>query len=644
MNISTLAKILGVGSSDLRDTGVKNKIRGFHGRNTRIPYASAVEITKILRPDKAASLKDDDNVYLPDTLTVAEFAESVDRPVGLVMRFLLSNGVMATINEKIDFDTAAIIASELNIEVHKINESEDLSIGEAAPMDFKKMSSSNGDLVKRPAIVTIMGHVDHGKTTLLDRIRNTNVVATEAGAITQHITSYQIEYKGEKITFMDTPGHEAFAAMRTRGSQLADIVIIVVSAVEGVKPQTTEVIQRVKLAKTQAIVAVNKIDLPDADPMRIMQDVAAFGLVPEEWGGNVPFVQVSAKTGLNIDKLLDTIILQSEVMELKGEINCPAQAVVVESHVETKLGIVSHVIVTKDVLNVGDYIAVADTYCRIKQIRKSNGEVTKSASICEPVAIFGLDKLVDTGEVVVKYPDKKTAEKSAIDEERRRGIKKINLHKNTSSVVDKKGASSHLHLVLKADVNGSLEALKEAILKIPTEGVNLVVKDASVGQINENDLEFAQTSDSTIIAFHTSANQQALRWLKDKKEKIGLVQSDVIYELLSWVEEAILSRVKHEIRITILGKAEVLATFKSDKPTIQVFGGEVLDGKILSNKNLQVVRNGEVIGVLDVLELQKNKQKTSEAFQSQQFGISTNAKVKILKGDIIQSIDETVIK
>jgi translation initiation factor IF-2 len=644
MNISTLAKILGISSTDLRDIGVQKKIRGFQGRNTRIPYASAVEITKVVRPDKAENLKDDDNIYLSNTLTVAELAESIDRPVGIVMRYLLTNGVMATINEKIDFDTAAIIASELNIEVRKIDENQDLSIGEAEPMDFKKMSSSNGAMVKRPAIVTIMGHVDHGKTTLLDRIRHTNVVDTEAGAITQHITSYQIEYKGEKITFMDTPGHEAFAAMRARGSQLADIVIIVVSAVEGVKPQTTEVIQRVKLAKTQAIVAVNKIDLPDADPMRIMQDVAAFGLVPEEWGGNVPFVQISAKQGLNVDKLLDTIILMSEVMELKGEIDCPAQAVVVESHVESKLGIVSHVIVTKDTLRVGDYVAVADTHFKIKQIQKSSGEVTKTASICEPVAILGSNQLIGTGEVMVVFPDKKSAEKVAIEEERRRSIKKIKLNRNTSTLVDKKGSTSNLHLVLKADVNGSLEALKEAILKIPTEGVNLIIKDASVGQISENDLQFAQTSDSTIIAFHTSANQQALRWLKDKKEDINLIQSDVIYELLSWVEEAILSRVKREIKITVLGKAEILATFRSDKPTIQVFGGEVLDGKILSNKNLQVWRNGEMLGVLEVLELQKNKQKVADAFQSQQFGISTNAKVKVQKGDIIESIDETVVK
>ncbi len=644
MNISTLAKILGVTSTDLRDAGVSRKIRGFQGRNTRIPYASAVEITKILRPDKAENLKDDDNIYLSDTLTVAEFAESIDRPVGIVMRYLLTSGVMATINEKIDFDTAAIIASELNIEVRKIDENQDLSIGEAKPMDFKKMSNANGVVIKRPPIVTIMGHVDHGKTTLLDRIRKTNVVATEAGAITQHITSYQIDYKGDKITFMDTPGHEAFAAMRARGSQLADIVIIVVSATEGVKPQTTEVIQRIKLAKTQAIVAVNKIDLPEADAMRVMQDVAAFGLVPEEWGGNVPFVQISAKQDLNIDKLLDTIMLMSEVMELKGEIECPAQAVVVESHVETKLGILSQVIVTKDTLKTGDYVAVGDTFFRVKQIRNSLGQIVKAASLCEPVGILGSDFLIDTGEVMLVYPDKKSAEKVAIEEDRRRSIKKIKLNRNATTLVDKKGASNNLHLVLKADVNGSLEALKEAILKIPTEGVNLIIKDASVGQISENDLQFAQTSDSTIIAFHTSANQQALRWLKNKKESIGLIQSDVIYELLSWVEEAILARVKREVKITVLGKAEVLATFRSDKASIQVFGGEVLDGKILANKNLQVWRAGELLGVLEVFELQKNKQKVADAFQSQQFGISTNAKVKVQKGDIIESIDETIVK
>ncbi|GAB4148604.1 MAG: hypothetical protein OHK0017_11460 [Patescibacteria group bacterium] len=644
MNISTLAKLLGVTTADLRDAGQSHKIRGFQGRNTRIPYASALEITKILQPEKAATLKDDDNIYLPGTMTVAEFAETIDRPVGLVMRNLLMNGVMATINEKIDFDTAAIIASELNIEVKQLDNDDNESV--APVLDLKHgIGEVKGKLVPRPMIVTIMGHVDHGKTTLLDNIRKTNVVATEAGAITQHISSYQIEYKGQKITFLDTPGHEAFAAMRARGSQIADVVVIVVSAVEGVKPQTLEVIQRVKLAKTQAVVAVNKVDLPDADTTRVMQEIAGYGLVPEEWGGDVPFVPISAKVGTNVGKLLETLLLIAEVSEFKGEIDCPGQAVVVESHVDSKLGIVSEIIVTKDKIKTGDYIVVGDTYTRIRQIRDSNDKVLKEAEVSQPVAILGLNKLVDTGEVMVVKQDKKTAENTAIEEGRRRSVKKINMQRSgNSNLVDKKGTGSHLHLLLKADVNGSLEALKEAIIKIPTEGVNLIIKDSTVGEISLNDLEFAKTSDSVIIAFHTSANQSALRWIKENKESVEIVQSDVIYELLAWVEEAILARVKKEVKHVPLGRAVVLATFKSEKAHQQVFGGEVIDGKIASNKNVKVYRNGEVLGILEIIELQRNKQKVNDVYQPQQFGISTNNKVKVQKGDEIESFDEVVVK
>jgi translation initiation factor IF-2 len=642
MNISTLAKLLGATSSELREVGIRNKIRGFHGRNTRIPYSSALEITKIIRPEKEANLKDDDNIYLPATMTVAEFAESVDKPVGLVMRHLLMNGVMATINEKIDFDTAAIISSELNIEVQKM----ETDFGDSVLEDVSqsKILSSDAMLAKRPMIVTIMGHVDHGKTTLLDSIRDTNVVATEAGAITQHITSYKIEFQGEQITFLDTPGHEAFAAMRARGSQIADVVVIVVSAVEGVKPQTLEVIQRVKLAKTKVVIALNKVDLPEADQVKVTQEIAGYGLVPEEWGGEVPFIPISAKLGTNVDKLLETLITISQIEEFKGEINVAGQAVVVESHLDNKLGVLTALIVTKGEIKTGDYVVVGDTYCKIKQIRDSNNKILKTAGLSEPIAILGLNKLVDTGEVMVTYPDKKTAENTAIEEARRRSVKKISIQRLSSNLVDKKGSGNNLHIVLKADVNGSLEALKEAILKIPTEGVNLVIKDASVGQISENDLQFSVTSDSTIIAFNTSANQQALKWIKDNKNKVELIQSSVIYELLSWVEEAILSRVKKEIKQVSIGKAEVLAIFKSEKAHLQVFGGEVTENKISSNKKIKVWRNGQDIGILEIVEIQRNKQKVSEVFQPQQFGISTNNKVKIQKGDLIESFDEVVVK
>jgi translation initiation factor IF-2 len=639
MNISTLAKILGVSVSDLRETGSKNGVYGFGGRNTRIPYNSALEITKILRPDKVSKLQNDDKIYLPGVLTVNEFAESIGKPAGVVVKTLVLNGVMVTLNEKIDYDTAQLIAEELGVEVFP--ESPELKgQPESLPDANQKAFDSNqnqGTLVSRPPVITVMGHVDHGKTTLLDTIRKTNVVATEAGAITQHISSYQIEYHGQPVTFVDTPGHEAFTAMRARGTQLADFIILMVSAVEGPKPQTVEVIERAKLSKTPVVVAINKIDLPNADVERAKTEVAAFGLVPEEWGGNTAFIPISAKTGENVDKLLETLMLMAQIADLKGQIDCPGQAVVIESHLDPKLGVEATVLITKDKLKVGDFIRCGVNVAKVRKLISSENKSLPEAEISMPVVLLGLPEVVPVGESVIVYKNQKEAQNAANLEISKRAQKRQTFQAQAAISND-----SQINVVLVADVSGSLEALKESILKIPQENVRVVIKSESIGQVTEGDLEFAKIAGATILAFHTDLHPLVEKQIRDSKT--SLVESDIIYELLQWVEEQILKHIKHEVKIQSLGKAEILAVFKSDKPQIQIIGAEVKEGKLISSKIIRAWRGEEELGKFEIVELQRNKVKTAEVNISQQFGISLTGKAKLQTGDYLECIDEIVIK
>jgi translation initiation factor IF-2 len=652
MNISTLAKVLGVSINELREVGQKNKIQGFNNRNTRVSYNSAVDITKILRPDKVTILKNDDKIYLPASLTVQEFSETIQKPVGLIVKTLMMNGIMATINEKIDYDTATLISEELNVEVHPESEelasmtsSEDMSL-----ISTFEATETVGNYVPRPPVVTVMGHVDHGKTTLLDTIRSANVVGGEAGSITQHISSYQIEYdtktvtnskalirgkKGFKITFVDTPGHEAFTSMRARGTQLADIIILMVSAVEGPKPQTVEVIERAKMTKTPVIVAINKIDLPNADVEKVKQEVAAFGIVPEEWGGDSPFIEISAKNNLNIDKLLNQILLFAEISEFKGPIDVPAEAVVLESVMDPKAGAQATVLILKDDLNVGDVITCDGMQGKIKRILDSENKSVMKGTIAEPITIYGLSNLPKIGSLLKYHPTVKDANNYLVSQSLKQAKKKVIMHQKDSN-------EDTLNLILKTDVAGSLEALKEAVLKIPTEKSQIIIKQESVGQVNETDVDYAATTNSTILAFHTSVTSSSLAAIK--ANKVDLIESDIIYELLEWVEEQLLKRIKHEIRIETVGQAQILKLFKSPKPSIQVFGGKVLSGKLLSGKSFRIVRENEDIGRIEVAQLQKNLTAVTEVNISQEFGTSATGKVKVQVGDILECINEVVVK
>jgi translation initiation factor IF-2 len=660
MNISTLAKLLGTSINDLREIGSKNSIYGFYGRNTRIPYNSAVEITKLIRPEKLNNLKNDDKIYLPQIISVAEFSETIGKPVSLVIKNLMLSGVIATMNEKIDYDTASIIASDLGVEVfpeenvESSNNSLNLNSQMINLVIYDDEVNKNAVDIIRPPIITVMGHVDHGKTTLLDTIRKSNVVDGEAGSITQHISSYQIGFKVNDqqlkklnlpidqegnylMTFIDTPGHEAFTAMRARGSQLADYIILMVSSVEGPKPQTVEVIERAKLGKIPLIVALNKIDLPDSDPERVKNELTQYGLIPEEWGGDTPFISISAKSGLNIDKLLETILVYSDLNELKGQINVPGQAVIIENHLDPRLGVVGIVLVVKDKIKVGDIIRIGENVSKIRKIETTDGKSVAEAFLGQPAVVHGLSTLVNIGDTMIVYPSVKLATNDANTEK----IKKQQ-NKKTITILSDTASQNQINLVLKADVAGSLEALKETILKIPQDKIKIIIKSEGVGAINQNDIDFAQTSSSTILSFHNEIPPKLV--LEIEKKKVNLVESDIIYEIVEWVEEEILKSVKPETKQIDLGKAKVLATFKSEKSGIQVCGGECIDGKILSSKSIKIIRGSELLGEAEIVELQRNKVKSETVNISQQFGISLRTKIKIQKDDLLVSFDEVLVK
>jgi translation initiation factor IF-2 len=493
--------------------------------------------------------------------------------------------------------------------------------------------------VSRPPVVTVMGHVDHGKTTLLDTVRKANVAGDEAGSITQHITSYQITHNDKKITFVDTPGHEAFTAMRARGSQLADFVVLMVSAVEGPKPQTVEVIERAKMAKVRVFVALNKTDLPEADPERVKNEVAKYDLVPEEWGGETPFISLSAKTGENISELLDSILAHAELANLQGEVNCAGQALVIESHLDRNLGVVTSILVVKDKIQVRDIVRCGSYVGKVKRLESSTGKNLEEAHIGEPVVLIGLPEIAEVGQPIIVYDNQRQAQTDADLEREKQRRRRVSYIGNISQ---HKKDKKEVNLVLKADVTGSLEALKESLVKIPQEHAQISIKQEGVGEVTENDVEFAKTTDSTILAFHTNVNSKAKKLVE--KEHVNLIASDVIYQLLEWVEEEILNHAKPQVSIKVLGEAKVLAVFSSPKPSLQIVGGEVTSGKIFDNKTIRIKRDGEEIDKMDINELQRNKSKATEVNISQQFGISLVGRTKLQEGDILECIEENVVR
>lgn len=575
-------------------------------------------------------------VTLPKVLSVKDLAAKLNLEVTVVIKKLIQNGVMATINEEIDYDTAAIVASDLGFDVSEVQETTvRLGVGYVAEVMEKEKAANPDQFVARPPIVAVMGHVDHGKTTLLDTIRKTKVVETEAGRITQHIGAYQVNRNGKRITFLDTPGHEAFAAMRARGANVTDIIVLVVAADDGVKPQTIEVINRAKLTGTPLIIALNKIDKPDANPERVKKELSDYGVIVEEWGGTVPVAKVAALNGQGVDELLDLILLQADVMMLTANPQGQTLGTVIESNLSRTLGAVATVLIQNGTLNLSDIIGMGRAFGKIRSMTDAAGKKLKSAGPSTAVQITGLSEVPDAGDVLRTYPqldEAKIVATMAVKAERAKKIQKMGQF-NVST--------KDLNIILKVDVLGSLEAINEALTKLNNTEVNLNVLEQGAGEINENDVLRASSANAVIIGFHTRMNPQATKLAAAKGVPVQIY--DVIYELLEDLTRQVVEMMTPEIVRTDLGRAKILAIFRTEKDKM-IIGGTVAEGKVKDQALFEIKRGEGIIGKGSVLELQQNKVKTREVLRGSEFGMSVKSDVKIEDGDVLVMYEESVRK
>lgn len=585
--------------------------------------------------DKQSAAKP--SVEVSSVLTVREFATALGLPVTDVIGSLVKNGVMATINESIDFDTMSIIGDELGFEVKLKVESSNVKAVE-------KNTTNKKNLVARAPVVTVMGHVDHGKTKLLDAIRQTDVVSTESGGITQHIGAYQIKIKNQKskikneeraITFLDTPGHEAFSAMRAHGANITDVVVLVVAANDGVKPQTIEAANHAKAANVPIVIAINKVDLPDADIDKTKRQLADIGLSPEEWGGKTPIVEVSAKTGQNIDGLLEMILLVADLAELKADPNLPASGVVIESHMQAGLGPLATVLVQEGTLKLGDPVVIGRTYGKIRIMENYLSKKISIAGPSTPVRIAGLQDLPNFGDRFEVVAD----EKNAREMTKAKTIKRKVLSITELSSDIKEGKIKELNIVLKADVNGSLKAITTSLKNISTEEVKINIIHEGVGDVSESDINMALASNALVIGFRVKVDIDVMNLARRENIKISIY--DIIYQLIDDLAAALSGLLEPEIIETEIGRLEVLAVFKVHRDE-KIIGGKVTTGQIENKTEVKITRDKDTIGEGRVENLQQNKNDVHEVLEGFECGLKVITETKILVGDILECYKKEV--
>ena len=638
MDISTLSKQLNMPSATLR---YKIKEAGFFvsPKANKIDNQLAKQILTTLSQKKPEVVKagPPKEVSLPKVITVKELAAKLAMDITVVIKKLIQNGVMATINEEIDYDTAAIVAGDLGFNVSEVQEqTARLGLGYVAEAMKAEQEKTPDAFVPRPPIVAIMGHVDHGKTTLLDTIRNTKlkVVEHEAGSITQHIGAYQVSHKEKLVTFLDTPGHEAFAAMRARGANITDIIILVVAADDGVKPQTIEVINRAKLTGTPMIVAINKVDKPDANIDRVKKELADFNVLIEEWGGTTPVAKISGLTGQGVDDLLDLILLQAEVLDLKANPSGQTMGTVIESHVSRTMGPVATILIQNGTLTLAAIVAAGKAYGKVRSMTDARGLKLKSATPSTAVLVTGFSDIPTSGDIFKTYESQDEAKNPALSVAKSDRARKFTTNKLAITGKD-------LNLIIKVDVKGSLEAINEALAKLKNEEVRVNVLEEGVGEINENDILRADSAKAMVIGFHTKVNSQAARLAQARQ--VTIQSYDIIYELIEDITHQVVEMLTPEVLRTDLGRAKVLAIFRTEKERM-VIGGNIGEGKIKDGAEFEIKRGEEIVGKGQVLELQQNKVKTKEVFQGFEFGSSVKSSVKILEGDVLIVFEETVRK
>ena len=581
-------------------------------------------------------------VITTDNLTVKDLSEAISRPVTEIVKKMFILGIMATVNSNIDYDTAELVAGELGVTLErKVAQSYEEQLEQTLE---SAITEDEGHLVKRPPVVTVMGHVDHGKTSLLDAIRKTNVISGEAGGITQHIGAYTVKCKGEQITFIDTPGHAAFTSMRARGAQITDIAILVVAADDGIMPQTIEAISHIKNAKVPMIVAINKMDKLEANPDRVMKQLAEHDVLAEDWGGDTICVPISAKKGENIDKLLEMVLLVAEMQDLKANPDRPAVGTIIEAKLDKGKGPVATVLVQNGTLKTGDNVVSGIAIGRVRAMTDENGKSVKSAGPSTPVYILGLDEVPQSGDKLTVIDEKMS---KLIAEERKNKIKLDKIKSQQAVSVEdffnkvKDGELKNLNVIIKTDVQGSCEALKQSVIKIRNEEAKVSIVHAGVGAINESDVLLAEASNAKIIAFNVKTEPKAKALAE--KDKIDINTYSVIYECLEDLERTIRGMQAPKYQEKIVGHAEIRKLFKiSSVGTIA--GSYVLDGKIVRNAKVRLFRNGQLVTETEIATLQIGKDNAKEVNKGFECGIKLDGFNDLLEGDIIEAYINEEIK
>ena len=578
-------------------------------------------------------------VSIPESITVGELAQKMSVKAAEVIKTLMKMGVMATINQVLDQDTATLVVEEMG---HKPKPLKENALEEAL---YESLETVRGEPQPRPPVITVMGHVDHGKTSLLDYIRKSRVAAGEAGGITQHIGAYKVQTDKGTITFLDTPGHEAFTAMRARGAKATDIVVLVVAADDGVMPQTKEAIQHAKAAEVPIIVALNKIDKPEADPERVKNELASEEVIPEEWGGDTMFVPVSAKTGQGVDDLLESILLQAELLELKAPVDGPAKGIVLEARLDKGRGPVADIIVQQGTLKKGDILLAGQEYGRVRAMLDEHGRQVTEAGPSTPVEVLGLSGTPNAGEEAIVVPDERKAREIALF--RQGKYREIKLAQRQAASLEnvfeqlKEGETATINIVLKTDVQGSLEALSDALTKLSTDEVKVKIVSSGVGGITESDVNLALASNAIIIGFNVRADATARKLAE--AEKVEIRYYSVIYEVLDDVKQAMEGMLAPEFKEEIIGLAEVREVFRVPKIGA-VAGCMVLEGVVKRNNPIRVLRDNVVIFQGELESLRRYKEDVNEVRAGFECGIGVRNYNDVKVGDQIECYERVEVK
>ncbi|MBC2856489.1 MAG: translation initiation factor IF-2 [Cetobacterium sp.] len=619
---------------EVEDDSSKGKKKKKKGRRTDFVVLKAEQGPDTIEEDGMKIIK------LRGEITLGEFASRLGVSSGELIKKLFLKGQMLTINSPISYELAEELAEEYEALVEKEEEVE-LEFGEKFALEIEDRSA---DLIERPPVITIMGHVDHGKTSLLDAIRTTSVASGEAGGITQKIGAYQVVKDGKKITFVDTPGHEAFTDMRARGAQVTDIAILVVAADDGVMPQTIEALSHAKAANVPIIVAINKMDKPDANPMRVKQEMMEHGLVSIEWGGDTEFVEVSAKQRLNLDTLLDTILITAEMLELKANPNKRAKGVVLESRLDPKVGPIADILVQEGTLKIGDIIVAGEANGRVRALVNDKGERVEKAELSQPVEIIGFNFVPSAGDVMYVVQNEQHAKRIVEEMAKERKISEITRKTISLESLSEQLESANikeLNLILRADSRGSVDALRDSLTKLSTDEVAVNIIQAASGAITESDVRLAEASKAIIIGFHVRPTTKALK--EADAAGVEIRTSNIIYHITEDIEKALTGMLDPEFKEMYSGRIEIKKVFKVSKVG-NIAGCVVVDGKVRNDSNIRILRNGVIVYEGKLSTLKRYKDDAKEVVAGQECGLGIENFNDIKEGDIVEAFDIIEIK